>query len=216
MLSSRCTLKEVDCIQVVGSKGITCMVCLWIKQKCGVALGEEKAGKSAAGSSVGGSGRLPHFSEGTMKLLVQLVVGVERVGLELMQMNERLEGIEKVVGEYMDDEVNDITNKGMNQRWWRVWQEEDITRGVRELSEENQVFREFLWEWGEREVAEDREESGSENENEQRGKSKEEKEDKREVLARAVGNVGEGSGVGEGVAAGSVMDVAAGVDGKSA
>ena len=69
---SRCVSREVDCMQAAGSKGITCAVCLWIKQKCGVVWGEEKARRSATGSgaglSVGSSGFLC-LCEGTMKLL---------------------------------------------------------------------------------------------------------------------------------------------------
>ena len=89
-------------------------------------------------------------------------------------------------------------------------------RGVCELSEENHVFREFLQEQGEREVAEDGEESGSEdeNENEQRGEG--EKEDVRVALAGAAGNTGEGAGAGKGAAVGPAADVAVGVDGESA
>ena len=64
---SICISREVDCVQVAGSKGITCVVCLQIKQKCGAVWGEEKVGRSAAGSSAGSS-RFPGFGEGAIKL----------------------------------------------------------------------------------------------------------------------------------------------------
>ena len=87
-------MREVDCVRAAWSKGVTCMVCLLIKQKCGAAWGKEKVVKGMVGS-----GGLPGFSKGTMKLLEWLVVGVERIGLELVWVNERLEGLEEVVGD---------------------------------------------------------------------------------------------------------------------
>ena len=83
-------------------------------------------------------------------------------------------------------------------------------RGVQELSEEIHIFREFLREQGERELVEDGEELGSEdeNENEQKGKGEE--------RVAPAGNVGEGASAVEGAAAGPAADVAVGVDGESA
>jgi len=57
------------------------------------------------------------FSEGAIKLFEWLVVGVERIGSELARVNERLEGLEEVIWEYVDNTADDITDEGMNQRW---------------------------------------------------------------------------------------------------
>ena len=103
-------------MRAAGSKGVTCMVCLRIKQKCGAVWGEEKAGRSAAGSGAGlsvGSSGFPCLGEGIMKLLEQLVVGVERIGSELARVNKQLEGLEKVIGEYVDNKADDIADEGM-------------------------------------------------------------------------------------------------------
>jgi len=48
-------------------------------------------GKSA------GLSRFPAFCEGAMRVFKQLVVGVERIGSELVQVNERMEWIEDVM-----------------------------------------------------------------------------------------------------------------------
>ena len=74
MVSPKCNSKEVDCVWAARSKGITCVVCLQLKQKCGAVWGKEKAGLSM------GSSRFLDFGEGVMELLKWLVVGVEKIG----------------------------------------------------------------------------------------------------------------------------------------
>ena len=72
--------------------------------------------------------------------------------------NARLEWIEGVLREGAIKEADEIVDQGLNNKWLNLLKDSDLEEELRELDEENEVFREFLRLRG----AEDSEDSGSE------------------------------------------------------
>ena len=112
---------------------------------------------AAEGSRAIGGG-FPTFGGEGMKLLERLVVGVEKMGAEMEKVNARLEQIEGVLREGAIEEADKIVNQGLNNKWLNLLKDGDLEEELRELEEENEVFREFLRSRG----AEESEDSGSE------------------------------------------------------
>ena len=162
---------------MAGSWGKTCKSCHKIKQKCKAVWGELAVGGSGA---IGGG--FPTLGGEGMKLLERLVVGVEKMGAEMEKANARLEWIEGVLEEGAIEEADEIIDQGLNNTWLNLLKDSDLEEELRELEEENEVFREFLRSRG----AEESEDSGSES-----GSGAEEGE-----------VVGSGEAVGNGDAAG--------------
>ena len=156
---------------------MACKSCHKVKQKCEAVWGE----LAAEGSGAIGGG-FPAFGGEGMKLLERLVVGVEKMGAEMEKANARLERIEGVLREGAIEEADEIADQGLNNKWLNLLKDGDLEEELRELEEENEVFREFLRSRG----AEESEDSGSES-----GSGAEEGE-----------VVGSGEAVGNGDAAG--------------
>ena len=116
-----------------------CKSCHRIKQKC-----EEVWGKMAAeGSGVIGGG-FPTLGGEGMRLLERLVVGVEKMGVEMEKANARLEQIEGALREAAIEEADEIMDQGLNNKWLNLWKDGTLKEELRELEEENEVFHEFL------------------------------------------------------------------------
>jgi hypothetical protein len=127
-------LKQVECVRAAGSKGVTCKVCLRVKQKCGAVWGEVAAGPSG----------FPALGERGMGLLERLVAGVEKMGSELEKANERLGGIERLLWERGAEEADELEDADLDLAWLGQWEEKEMDAEVVELERENAVFREFL------------------------------------------------------------------------
>ena len=91
-------------------------------------------------------------------MLERLVVGVEKMGSEMEKANVRLEWIEGALREAAIEEAEEIMDQGLNNKWLNLWKDGTLKEELRELDEENEVFREFLRLRG----AEESEDSGSE------------------------------------------------------
>ena len=111
---------------------------------------------AAEGSGAIGGG-FPAFGGEGMKLLERLVVGVKKMGSEMEKANARLERIEEVLREGAIEEADEIVDQGLNNKWLNLLKDGNLEEELRELDEENEVFREFLRSRG----AEDSEDSGS-------------------------------------------------------
>ena len=103
-------------------------------------------------------GGFPTLGGEGMKLLERLVVGVKKMGSEMEKANARLERIEGAFREAAIEETEEIMDQGLNNKWLNLWKDSTLEEELRELDEENEVFREFLRSRG----AEESEESGSE------------------------------------------------------
>jgi hypothetical protein len=122
-------------VRAAGSRGRTCKSCLKVKQKCEAVWG--------GGDAVGPSG-FPALGEDAMRLLERLVVGVEKVGTEVAQVNARLGRIEEVLWKSALEEGQEIVDQGLHHSWFSSWKEGEMDEEVKELEEENRVFRAFL------------------------------------------------------------------------
>ena len=111
---------------------------------------------AAEGSGAIGSG-FPAFGGEGMKLLERLVVGVKKMESEMEKANSRLEWIEGALREAAIEEAKEIMDQGLNNKWLNLWKDGTLMEELRELDEENEVFREFLRSRG----AEESEDSGS-------------------------------------------------------
>ena len=98
---------------------------------------------AAEGSKAIGS-RFPTLDGEGMKLFERLVIGVEKMGLELEKANVRLEWIEGVLSEGTIKEANKIVDQGLNNKWLNLWKDGSLEEELRELEEENEVFWKFL------------------------------------------------------------------------
>ena len=78
--------------------------------------------------------------------------------LEMEKANARLEQIEGALREAAIEEAEGIMDQGLNNKWLNLWKNGNLKEELRELDEENEVFREFLRSRG----AEESEDSGSE------------------------------------------------------
>ena len=58
----------------------------------------------------------------------------------------------ELMGNFIDDDYNNIVDKWMDQRWWRLWQEQHIVEEIQGLNVDNAVFRELLQVRGEKET----------------------------------------------------------------
>ena len=112
---------------------------------------------AAEDSGAIGSG-FPALDGEGMKLLERLVVGVGKMGAEMEKVNARLEQIEGALREAAIKEADKIMDQGLNNKWLNLWKDGTLEEELKELDEENEVFREFLRSRG----AEESEESGSE------------------------------------------------------
>ena len=112
---------------------------------------------AAEGSGAIGGG-FPTLGGEGMKLLERLVIGVKKMGVEMEKANTRLESIEGVLREGAIEEADKIVDQGLTNKWLNLLQDGNLKEELRELDEENEVFREFLRSRG----AEESEDSGSE------------------------------------------------------
>ena len=131
-----------------GAQGKTCKVCLRAKQKCDALWGEVAAENS--GSSM--------FGPTGMALLERLVVGVEKMGTELVKINKTLGVIDTVLRKGAIEEADEIVNKGLDNEWYDMWHDKEMAEEVRELEKENEIFLEFCWEYEKGQEEEQRQE----------------------------------------------------------
>ena len=140
----------------MGAQGKTCRVCLKVKQKCNASWGKVTVENS--GLSV--------FSLTGMALLERLVVGVEKMKMELVKIKKKLGAIDAVMREGAIENVDEIVNKRLDNEWYDAWQDEEMEEEVWGLEEENENFHKFCHEYKKKQKKEQGEEQEQEQEQE--------------------------------------------------